>query len=444
MTPQTQDLQAWRRPFFTIWGAQAVSLLGSSLVQFALVWWLTETTGSATVLATATIAGMLPQILLAPLGGTLVDRWNRRVVMIVADSGIALATVVLAALFALDVVQPWHVYVLMFVRSAGGGFHWPAMQASTSLMVPRDHLSRIQGLNQTLNGLSNIVAPPLGALLLAVLPLQGILAIDVVTAALAVTPLLFIPVPQPRRAPPAEGVLPPSVLADFRAGLDFVRGWLGLMLIIGIAVVLNLLVNPAMSLLPIMVTDHFQGGAPQLALLQAAFGIGMVAGGITLSIWGGFRSRVATGLAAFVLQSFAIVAIGLTPSNLLPLAVGAFFAFGFLNPIGNGSLIAVMQGAIPPEMQGRVLTLVMSLVTAASPLGLAVAGPVADALGVQVWFLIGGLAGILLMGGAFFVPAIMQLEEQAAEMAAALAAASEAAAASAAATITDVGVEPAP
>lgn len=137
----------WMAPFFTVWVGGAFSLLGSQLVQFALIWWLTESTGSATVLATASLVGLLPQVLLGPLVGALVDRWSRRWVMIVADSATALATIGLALLFWNGSIQIWHVYLLMFIRSIGGGFHWSAMQASTSLMVPKEHLSRIQGLN---------------------------------------------------------------------------------------------------------------------------------------------------------------------------------------------------------------------------------------------------------------------------------------------------------
>lgn len=153
-------LKNWQLPFFTIWSGQAVSLLGSQLVQFALIWWLTKTTGSATVLATASLVGLLPQVLLGPVIGALVDRWNRRLTMIVADSVIALATVALAILFLTEGVQIWHVYLLMFIRAAAGGFHWSSMQASTSLMVLKEHLSRIQGLNQMIQGGLNIASAP--------------------------------------------------------------------------------------------------------------------------------------------------------------------------------------------------------------------------------------------------------------------------------------------
>jgi DHA3 family macrolide efflux protein-like MFS transporter len=402
-------------PFFVIWTGQAFSLLGSQLVQFALVWWLTMTTRSATVLAFATMMALLPQIFLSPIAGALVDRWNRRTVMMVADGMIALATVVLAVLCAADLVQIWHIYALMLVRATGAAFHLPAMQASTTLMVPEKHLSRIAGLNQSVYGVANIIAPPLGALLLVLLPVQGILTIDVGTAMLAIVPLFFIHIPQLRRteAPErAEGQ--PSLLADLREGLRFVWGWPGMMMIIVIAMLFNLLVNPGLSLVPIMVTEYFGGGALEFAWMESAAGVGMVLGGITLAVWGGFKRRIGTALLALILLGIGITVIGLTPAAAFQLAVGAIFFVGFVSPIVNGSLFAVLQVSVPPEMQGRVFTLVMSGAGAMTPLGLAIAGPVADALGVQAWFLIGGIATIVMGVGAFFVPAIMRVEEKAA------------------------------
>ena len=399
------------KPFFVIWTGQAISLVGSHLVQFALVWWLTKTTGSGTVLAVATMMALLPQIFLSPVAGALVDRWQRRQVMIVADGMIALATVVLAALYASGVAQVWHIYVLMLVRSAGGAFHWPAMQASTTLMVPEKHYSRIAGLNQALFGAVGIVSPPLGALLMEVLPMQGILAIDVSTAALAIISLLLIAIPQPERKETART----TVLADMREGLRFVWSWKGLMLILLLATLLNMLVTPAFSLLPLMVREHFGGGALHLAWLESAWAIGMVIGGITLSVWGGFKRRVVTAMLAVTMMGVGITGVGLAPATGLVLAVVALFFGGFMNPIANGSLFATLQATVPPEMQGRVFTLVMSGSAAMSPLGLAVAGPVADLVGVRIWFVVGGVATILMGAGSFFVPAIMHVEDQVAE-----------------------------
>jgi DHA3 family macrolide efflux protein-like MFS transporter len=401
--------------FFVIWTGQAFSLVGSQLVQFALVWWLTKTTGSATVLAFATMMALLPQILLGPIAGALVDRWDRRRVLILADGSIALATLVLVMLYALDLAQVWHIYALMFVRSAGAAFHWPAMQASTTLMVPDRHLSRIAGLNQTVAGLGNIGAPPLGALLLELLPMQGILAIDVGTAILAIVPLLFARIPQPERlAVSKSGGVISSVLRDMRAGLRLIWGWPGMLLIIAFAMLLNLLGTPALSLLPILVSEHFGGGAVEFAWLESGWGVGMVLGGLTLGAWGGFKRRIVTGMAALVLQGIAIFSVGLVPGTAFRFALGAILVTGLMNPIINGSLHATVQSVVEPQMQGRVFTLLRSGALAMTPLGLAVAGPLADVVSVQAWFLLAGVATTAMGLAAFFVPAVMNIEARSA------------------------------
>jgi len=403
----------WKPPFFTLWGGQAVSLLGSQLVQFALVWWLTQTTGSATVLAIATLVALLPQVLIGPFAGVLVDRWNRRKVMIVADTLIALSTLLLALLFWLGAAQVWHVYLLMFIRSLLGGFHWPAMHASTSLMVPKEHLSRVQGLNQMLNGAMNIFAAPLGALLLSLLPMQGVLAIDVVTALIAVVPLLFISVPQPSRSPAsASGLAAASMRNELREGFRYVWAWPGLVLILLMATLINLVLTPTGSLQPILVTQHFGGQAMQLAWIESAWGIGMVAGGLTLGAWGGFRRRIITSMVGLVAMGLAILLVGFVPGSAFWLAVGLMLVAGFMNPIVNGPLLAVVQAVVAPEMQGRVFTLIMSFAAAMSPVGLILAGPFADRFGVQAWFVLGGVITMLLGVTAFFVPAIMHIEEE--------------------------------
>jgi DHA3 family macrolide efflux protein-like MFS transporter len=401
----------WQIPFFIIWTGQAFSLVGSRLVQFALVWWLTETTGSATVLATATLVAILPGVVLGPFAGALVDRWNRRRVMIAADAFVALITAWLAYLFWTGSMSVWHVYAAMLARSVGGAFHWPAMQASTSLMVPKKHLSRVAGLNQTMQGALNIVAPPLGAILLSLLPLHAIMGIDLGTAAIAIVSLLLVAIPQPERAAAATVDQKVSVWDDFRAGLRYVWGWPGLMAILVMAMIINFVVNPAFSLMPLLVTDHFGGGALQLGWLQSGWGVGMLLGGLVLSVWGGFRRRVYTSLIGLVLEGAAILVIGLTPGNGFFLALGAIFVAGFMNPLINGPLMAILQATVEPEMQGRVFTLVSSLASAMMPLSLAVAGPVADLIGVRQWYVIGGAIFALSGAVSFFVPAIVNIEK---------------------------------
>ena len=402
----------WAPRFFTIWTGQAFSLFGSQLVSFAVIWWLTQTTGSATVLATASLVGLLPQVILGPFTGTLVDRWNCRITMIVADSLIALATLTLAVLFALHIVQIWEVYALLFIRSVCGGFHWPAMQSSTSLMVPKDKLSRIQGLNQMLQGGMSIAAAPLGALLLAVLPMQGILLIDVATAMLAVTPLLFFSVPQPERADMQAGSPEkPSFWKDLRAGFSYVWGWPGLLLIGVMAAVINFLLTPAFSLLPILVSKHFNGQAIQLATLEAFSGIGFIVGGLILSVWGGFKRRILTSLLGLVAMGVGCLVMGLLPPSAFGFAIVTMFFIGVVNPIVNGPLLAAVQAVVLPEMQGRVFSLIGTVSAAMSPIGLIIAGPIADKLGVQAWFMIGGIVTLMMGITSLFIPAIMHFED---------------------------------
>jgi DHA3 family macrolide efflux protein-like MFS transporter len=411
MEEPKQPLSRWQAPFFTIWTGQALSLVGSRLVQFALVWWLTKRTGSATVLAMATLVAVLPGVILGPFAGALVDRWNRRRVMLVADGFVALVSAWLAYLFWSGSMSVWHVYVAMLAREAGGAFHWPAMQASTSLMVPRKHLARVAGLNQTLQGALNIVAPPLGAILMSLLPLHGIMGIDVGTALFAIVPLLFIPIPQPDKAPAeAVGGLVRTVWADFGAGLRYVRGWPGLMAVMFVAMIINFVINPAFSLMPLLVTNHFGGEALELGWLESAWGIGMVLGGLLLSVWGGFRRRVYTSLSGLVVSGLGVMLVGLTPADRFPLALAALFVAGFMNPLVNGPLLAILQVTVAPEMQGRVFTLVGSLASAMMPLSLAVAGPLADAVGVRPWFVVGGAIFSLIGLGSFFVPVIVNIE----------------------------------
>lgn len=402
----------WAAPFFTIWTGQAFSLFGSQLVQFALVWWLTKTTGSATVLATASLVGLLPQVFLGPVAGALVDRWNRRITMILADSIVASASVVLALIFLSGKVQVWHVYLILFIRASAGGFHWPAMQASTSLMVPKEHFSRIQGFNQMLSGAMNIGAAPIGALLLAWLIMPGILAIDVGTALLGILPLFFIDIPQPKETQSPESIGARATLgADLKAGFHYVWSWPGMTMILIIATVINLILTPAFALLPILVTKHFSQEALQLAFLESSWGIGVVIGGLALGIWGGFHRRILTSLLGLFLAGLASIALGMVPASGFILAVGVIFIAGFSNPIINGPIFAVVQAAVDPGMQGRVFTLMGSVASAMSPLGLIIAGPVADKFGVGSWFLIGGFVTIAMSVVCFFVPAIIQIED---------------------------------
>ena len=399
---------SWQRRFFTFWTAQAISMIGSNLAQFAITWWMTKSTGSATVLATATLFAMLPGILLGPLAGVLVDRWNRRWIIIVADGVGALGAALLMLLFWADAIQIWHLYAITAVRALAGTFHFAAEQSSLSLMVPQEQLARVAGLNQTIQGVNMVVAPPLGALLLELLGLPGMMALDVVTAMIAIALVFIITIPQPAVTAVNAQL---SILGDLRTGVRYIWQWPGLFLGLCLSSLLNFLLNPAFSLLPILVRNHFHGDALQFATLNTTLGLGFIVGGVLLSVWGGFKRRVYTAVAGIIGMAVGALLIAIAPADGYWLAVAGMAIFGVLNPIANGPFMAIMQSVVAPEMQGRFFTVLNTLSGGMSPLGLLLAGPVADAFGVQIWFLIGAL-GLLVIGGLFLaIPSLRKLED---------------------------------
>jgi len=401
----------WMVRFFTLWTGQALSLLGSQLVQFAIIWHLTKTTNSATTLAIASMMGLLPQVLLSPFIGTWVDRGNRRLILITADAAVALATVVLAALFAFRLIEIWHIYLTLFVRAVAGGFHQSAFGASVVLLVPRDHLARIQGFNQALHGGLNILSAPLGAFLLSILPMQGILAIDVGTALIAIIILVFFQIPQPERGTQARF----TFWQDFAAGFHYITTWRGLVILLGLVMLINFFYSATEPLTPLLITAHFNGDASRLGLWLSSFAIGNVLGGLILGTWGGFRRKVVTAQSGLILMGLSTIVIGITPPGLFWLGLLSNTMVGLLLPIINGSFGATLQATIVPEMQGRVFAFIMSAAMLVSPAALMIAGPFADRFGIQPWFLMAGCSCALVGLAGFFNRDVMGIEDKAKE-----------------------------
>lgn len=404
--------------FWLLWSGQAISLFGSQLVQFALIWWLTQETGSGTVLATATLVGIVPQVVLGPIIGALVDRWNRQRILFVADSAVAFASLFLAVLFGLGIAEIWHVFAILFVRALGGAFHGPTMMTSTALMVPKEHLTRIQGLNQTLQSGLTVVSAPLGALLLGWIGVVGMLVLDAVTAVFAVLPLLFIIVPQPPKAPVQDEK--PSLRREIGAGMLYVWARPGLLGLISMACLINFLLMPAAALTPLLVQTHFNGGAMQYAILESMIGLGAIVGGISLGVWGGFRRRIHTTLVGIGGIGVGVLVLAAAPSHLFVMGVAGMTFVGVMMVWANGSLAAIMQATVEPSYQGRVFTLLNTLATGMAPLGLIIAGPVADLWGVRFWLVAGGLMCLGMAAVGFASTHVRNVEQVGVETAVAL------------------------
>jgi len=408
---ETKD-KNWAVRFFTLWTGQALSLLGSQLVQFAIIWYLTQKTNSATTLAIASMMGLLPGVLLSPFIGTWVDRGNRRLFLIAADSTVALVTVILAVLFWLDLVQTWHIYVALFIRAVGAGFHQSAFGASVVLLVPKDQLARVQGFNQALFGGLNIISAPLGAYLLAVIPMYGILGIDVTTAIIAITIVFFTSIPQPEKSSNE----PSTFWQDFAAGFKYIMAWRGLVILLGLVMIINFFYSATEPLTPLLITNHFGGDAVQLGWWLSSFALGNVLGGLILGAWGGFKKKIITAQVGLILMGASTATVGIVHSNMFLLGLIANTSAGLLLPIINGSYGATLQASIKPDMQGRVFAFIFSAASLVSPIALMIAGPFADRFGIQLWFLIAGVSCILIGLAGFGSSDVMSMESRSKEI----------------------------
>ncbi|MDE2797546.1 MAG: MFS transporter [Gemmatimonadota bacterium] len=402
---------AWAGGFFTIWTGQTLSSLGTQVAQFALVWWLTEKTGSATILATSVLVAYLPEVFLAPIIGTLNDRWNRRIVMLVSDTLVAIAMAGLAGLFWMEIIEIWHIYAVNFLASIGRAFQGLAMITSTPLMVPEKHLARIQGTNQTLHGVLSMGGPPLGALALALFEIHIILAIDVLTAMLAIGPLIFIMIPQPKRMEEKQSQ-EDGIWVEMLEGFRYLWRWIGLRNLILIAAVLNIFGNTKMTISPLLITDHFNGGATELGWFNSTWGVGIVLGGLLVGAWGGFRRRIMTTILGWIVYGIGTILVGIVPHTRFALAITGIALSGVGSSLINAPLRALLQANVDPHLQGRVFGALHSSVQFTTMLGLIVIGPVTDVFGPQPWFLTGGLLTLVLGTSVRMIPSVVSIEDK--------------------------------
>ena len=404
-------MNRWKMRFCSIWTGQMLSSLGSAVARFALIWWVTKLTGSATVLALATSLTFVPKILISPFAGVIADRHSRRVIMIISDAFIALASLWLAYLFWKGSMQIWHVYVVMFARAIGNAFYRPASRASFTLLIPKKQYGRLEGLNLTRSGILEVVGPALGALAIAWFPLHSVMLLDVATAALAIGPLLVFAIPQPAVGSTSEGKRS-SYMSDFMDGLRYVIGWRSLLIFVGVAAVVNFMLASASGLVPMLVYEGFAGDAGMLAWFESLFGIGLIGGGVLLSIWGGGRKRMLVVFGGIAGLGGMLLVPAWTPTSMWFVAVAGFGLLGALFAVTQGSISASLRELVDPAKQGRFYSLFTSLMTASVPLGLMVAGTVADRLGMRFWYALAGITLALAGTAGLLFPVLRRVEKE--------------------------------
>lgn len=388
--------QNWLRVIVTIWLGQACSILTAYSSIYAGVWYVTETTDSALMLALASLCSMLPQGLLSPLGGVVADRFNRKYVLIAADAFVGTVALIMGVIILMGHVSVPLVLIMGALRSVGQAFHIPAMESTTPLLVPKKHLVRINTLNQSLWSLALIVGPVFGIFLYTVIGFQMVLFLNAAGCALACLALVFAKIPDFHDT--SDEARHP--IQSLKAGFGVLRADPGLLVMAGIVMGVMAMYAGINSLFPLMTYDQFNGDGYMASTVEAAYGVMSLIGMGILFAWGGGRHLLRTVAVSGFFAGLLLVAAGLLTPEMFMWFVVLTGASGVVEAFFNGPLLAVLQKRVPPEKLGRVMGLFTTVSALSSPIGLSLAGTCAEFTGVSNWFIIAGaviaLCGVLL------------------------------------------------
>lgn len=400
----------WKRPFYTIWSGQTISLITSAILQMAIVFYLTEKTGSAMVLSMASLVGFLPHAILGPSIGVLVDRYDRKMVMIAADLLIAVTGAALA-IVSLSMDPPvWMVMVVLCIRSIGTAFHTPALSAVTPLIVPEEQLTKCAGYTQSMQSISYIVSPAAAAALYSVWELNAIIAIDVIGALIACFTVWLVHIPKLEPKDQSAGT---SMIQEMREGFTALKANKGLLAMLLMGTLYMLVYMPINALYPLITAEHFAGGPMQISFTEIAYASGMLLGGMLLGLTGGFGRPAMLMSASIMLMSISMAISGLLSPAAFVLFVICCAAMGLSVPFYSGVQTALFQQKVRPEYLGRVFSLTGSIMSLAMPIGLILSGMFADRIGVNRWFLLSGVATIAIGVLFYLIPSIREFDNEA-------------------------------
>ncbi len=389
-----KEKKRWKRSFFTIAAGEAVSLIGTSAVQFSMIWWLAVETESALMLSLAGLLAFLPQLILGPFAGVWIDRMKRKTVIICADIFMALAAGVFALLFLAGQPPYWTACVVLGVRAVANVFYTPALQAAIPMIVPPEELVRANGLNQFMQSGAFMLGPVLGAALYAALPLPFIMLLDVAGAVAASVSVAVVKIPDP----PKQEQHAPAFFREMKEGAKILLKDKRLCIVTLAATLCMVFYLPLSTLYPLMTSEHFAGTAWDASIVEFLFAMGMMVCSAIVSAIGDIRHKFRVVHIALIAFGAVTLACGLLPRNL-----SYFWIFAVLCALmgAGGNLYSIpymsyLQQTIPPEAQGRAFSLVTSLMCLAMPLGLTFAGPMAEAYGVATLFFIAGAAMVFI------------------------------------------------
>lgn len=382
--------EGWQRNIRLFLFSQAISLLGSSIVQYAITWHLTLTAKSGFIMTLAVVFGFLPTVIISPFAGVWADRFNRKKVIVLADGFIAAATLILALVFYSGYDSIWILLIISSIRAFGSGIQSPAITAVLPQIVPPKELTRINGVNGTIQSTGNLVSPLISGFLLNYLSLASIFMIDVVTAMLAIFITgLYIKIPVHQKA---SGAQTTDYVEDLKSGFAYIKNHLIIRKLFGYYAFAFFMFVPINFLSPLHVVRDFGDEVWRLSVLQIAFSAGMLIGGSIMIFGGGFRNRMHSVLTSALMIGLAGTGMGLVRNYWLYISLMA--VIGIFIPFLSAPSMAMLQEKVTESFLGRVFGVATMFGTLIVPLGMAVAGPLADRIPIP-YILLG--CGIVLI-----------------------------------------------
>lgn len=383
----------WKQSIIRFLSAQTISLFGSSLVQYAIVWHITLTTSSGKMLTLSTLCGFLPQIFISLFAGTFLDRCNRKKIAMLSDGIIAFATLILGISFLLGYKSNLLLFAVLIIRSAGTGIQTPAVNAIIPQIVPGDKLMKINGINSTISSLIMFISPAISGAILSVLSIEFTLFIDVITAliGIGITSTVHI------NSHKTEIEQKNTYLEEITAGFVYLRENKFIRHLLVFQIIVLFLISPSAFLTPLLITRTFGTQVWRLTVSEMAYSLGMILGGLLITTWGGFRKKLNTTILAGTIYGLLMIGIGLSPIFIVYLICNTLI--GVTSPCYNTPLTVTIQEKVAPQMHGRIFSFMQISTSCALPLGMALFGPLADIVKPQLLLII---SGVLVVGITIF------------------------------------------
>lgn len=392
----------WKKSIIRFLSAQTISLFGSSIVQYAIVWYITLTTSSGKMLMFSTLCGFMPQIIISLFAGVWIDRYERKKLVMLSDSAIAFSTLLLAVSFLAGYKNIWLLMAVLIIRSAGTGIQTPAVNAMIPQIVPARQLMRVNGINSTVSSIIMFISPAVSGAVLSVASLEATLFIDVISAVIGVgiTSTIFIR-PYEKKLPGKN-----SYLEEIKNGFAYLKENRFIKRLLIFQLVILFLISPSAFLTPLMVSRTFGEEVWRLTASEMTYSFGMIMGGLLIASWGGFKKKLNTTMLAGAFYGALMIGLGTAPLFLIYLVCNALI--GITAPCYNAPITVTIQEKVIPEMHGRIFSFMQIATSCALPLGMVLFGPLADIFSVQSLLLVSGAVVVvissLVYGTSFLDP----------------------------------------